>query len=126
MEEDRLTSVIIASALKVHKALGPGLLETAYRGGLAHDLKLQRLHVEIEKTLLLVYEGIRTAKAYRLDLIVEGKVIVEVKATKAIAPINLSQMQTYLRLSGARVGLIINFNVRWLKDGIRRVVSPKR
>ena len=96
MEEDRLTSVIIASAIKVHKALGPGLLESAYRNGLAHDLRLNKLKVEVEKTLPLIYDGIRTNKAYRLDLLVENKVVVEVKAAKAILPIDLSQMQTYL------------------------------
>jgi GxxExxY protein len=123
MEVDRLTSVIIASALKVHKALGPGLLETAYRHGLAHDLKLKKLRVEVEKTLPLVYDGIRTKKGYRLDLLIENKVVVEVKAAKAILPIDFSQMQTYLTLSGAQVGLIINFNVRFLKDGLKRVIS---
>jgi GxxExxY protein len=106
----------------VHRALGPGLLESAYRNGLAHDLKLKKLDVETEKTLPLVYDGIRTNKGYRLDLLVENKVVVEVKAAKAILPIDLSQMQTYLTLTGLRIGLIINFNVRWLKEGIKRVI----
>ncbi|MGQ0562710.1 MAG: GxxExxY protein [Gemmatimonadota bacterium] len=126
MEEDRLTSIIIASAIKVHKALGPGLLESAYRNGLGHDLKLQKLRVEMEKTLPLVYDGIRTRKGYRLDLLVENKIVVEVKAAKAILPIDLAQMQTYLTLTESPVGLIINFNVRWLKDGIKRVINPRR
>jgi GxxExxY protein len=123
MEEDRLTSSIIASALKVHKALGPGLLESSYRNGLAHDLQLKKLNVEMEKTLPLIYDGIRTRKGYRLDLFVEKKIVVEVKAAKAIFPIDFSQMQTYLTLTGAPIGLIINFNVRWLKDGLKRVIS---
>lgn len=125
MNEDRLTNIIIGSAIKVHRALGPGLLESAYRNGLAHDLSLMKLKVEAEKTLPLVYAGIRTSKGYRLDLLVEGTVVVEVKAARAILPIDLAQMQTYLTLTNAPVGLIINFNVRWLKDG-KRVINPKR
>jgi GxxExxY protein len=126
MEEDGLTSRIIASALRVHKALGPGLLESAYLNSFSHDLKLNNLKIEIEKTLPLVYDGIRTKKGYRLDLLVENKVIVEVKAAKAILPIDVSQMQTYLTLTSLNLGLIINFNVRWLKDGIKRVINPRR
>ena len=126
MEEDRLTGSIIASAIKVHKALGPGLLESSYLNSLAHDLTLQNLHVEAEKTLPLIYDGIRTNKGYRLDLFIERKVVVEVKAAKAILPIDVSQMQTYLTLTGCAVGLIINFHVRWLKDGIKRVINPRR
>src|SRR5688572_6166909 len=122
MKEDWLTNIIIASGIKVHKALGPGLLESAYRNALAHDLKLKKLRVEAEKTLPLVYDGIRTNKGYRLDLFVEKKVVVEVKAAKAILPIDLSQMQTYLTLTESKIGLIINFNVRWLKEGIKRVI----
>jgi GxxExxY protein len=126
MEEDSLTSVIIACALKVHKALGPGLLESAYRNASCHEFRLNGLSVEMEKALPLIYGGIRTKKAYRLDLLVENRIVVEIKAEKAIHPIDLVQMQTYLKLTGCDVGLIINFNVRFLKDGIKRVVSPSR
>ena len=126
MEEDRITADIIASAFRVHNALGPGLLESAYRNGLAHDLTLKKRYVEIEKTLPLIYDGVRTKKGYRIDLLVERKVVVEVKAAKAIQPIDISQMQTYLTLTESAVGLIINFNVRWLKDGIKRVINPRR
>jgi GxxExxY protein len=128
MEVDRLTGDIIASALKVHRALGPGLLESAYRNGLAHDLSLKKLFVEVEKTLPLVYDGVRTKKGYRLDLLVERQVVVEVKAAKAILPIDFAQMQTYLTLTEAPVGLIINFNVRWLKDSLKRIIwrPPRR
>ena len=122
MEEDRITSIVIASAIKVHRALGPGLLESAYRNGLAHDLRLKKFRIKVEKTLPLIYEGIRTNKGYRLDIFVEKKVVVEVKAAKAILPIDLSQMQTYLTLTETQVGLVINFNVRWLKEGIKRVI----
>jgi GxxExxY protein len=122
MEEDRITAIVIASAIKVHRALGPGLLESAYRNGLAHDLRLQKLRIEVEKTLPLIYDGIRTNKGYRLDLFVEKKVVVEVKAAKAILPIDISQMQTYLTLTESKIGLIINFNVRWLKEGIKRII----
>ena len=126
MEEDRITAQIIASAIRVHNGLGPGLLESAYRNGLAHDLKLNALYVEMEKTLPLVYDGVRTKKGYRIDLFVEGRVVVEVKAAKAIIPIDISQMQTYLTLTESAVGLIINFNVQWLKNGIKRVINPRR
>ncbi|HEY0673440.1 MAG TPA: GxxExxY protein [Longimicrobiales bacterium] len=126
MEEDWLTASIIGSAIRVHNALGPGLLESAYRNGLAHDLRLKNLHVEVEKTFPLVYDGIRTNKGYRLDLFIENRIVVDVKAAKAILPIDLSQMQTYLTLTRSALGLIINFNVRWLKDGIRRVINPNR
>lgn len=126
MEEDGLTSCIIASALKVHKALGPGCYESAYKNGLYHDLKLNHIKVEIEKALPLVYDGIITKKEYRVDLLMDKKVVVEVKAERKIQPIDFSQMQTYLTLTGCRVGLIINFNVRWLKDGIKRVINPRR
>ena|SRR5688572_20042352 len=126
MKEDWLTNIIIASGIKVHKALGPGLLESAYRHALAHDLRLKKVYVEAEKTLPLIYDGIRTNKGYRLDLLVEKKVVVEVKAAKAILPIDMSQMQTYLTLAESPVGLIINFNVQYLKNGIKRVINPKR
>ena len=126
MEEDRLTGIIIASAIIVHKALGPGLLESAYRSALAHDLKSKGMRLEVEKTLPLVYGGIRTKKGYRLDLFVDNRIVVEAKAAKGIQPIDVSQMQTYLTLTEAPVGLIINFNVRWLKDGLKRVINPRR
>ena len=125
MEEDRITEIIIACAIKVHKALGPGLLESAYRNALFHELSRWGLSVEIEKALPLVYGGIRTNKGYRLDLLVENAVVVEVKAAKAILPIDLSQMQTYLKLTDCNVGLILNFNVKWLKEGIKRVIHAR-
>ena len=120
MEEDRITAIVIASAIKVHRALGPGLLESAYRNGLTHDLRLQKLRIEVEKTLPLVYDGVRTNKGYRLDIFVEKKVVVEVKAAKAILPIDISQMQTYLTLTESKIGLIINFNVRCLNKRVIR------
>lgn len=126
MEDDSLTSIVIACALKVHKALGPGLLESAYRNALCHELRLNHLVVEMEKAQPLTYDGIRTKKGYRIDLLVENQIVVEVKAAKAIHPIDISQMQTYLKLTNCNVGLIINFNVRWLTDGLKRVVSPSR
>ena len=125
MEEDRITSIIIASAIKIHRALGPGLLESAYRNSMHHELKLRGLDVEMEKHLPLVYDGVRTNKGYKIDLLVENRVVVEVKAEKAIHPIVMSQVQTYLKLTGYKVGLIINFNVRWVKEGIKRVINAR-
>lgn len=126
MEEDKLTYIILGCAFKVHKALGPGLLESGYRNAFVHELKRNKLFVEVEKPLPLIYDGIRTKKGYKIDVLVEEKVLVELKAERAIHQINISQVQTYLTLSGCPVGLIINFNVRWLKDGIKRVINPYR
>ena len=126
MDEDTITSQIIECAIKVHKALGPGLLESAYRNALFHELQLRGLRVEMEKSIPLIYAGIRTKKGFKIDLLVEGRIIVEVKAARAIHPINLSQVQTYLMLTGCKFGLIINFNVRFLKDGLKRVINPRR
>ena len=101
-------------------------MESAYRNSLCHELKREKHHVEMEKYLPLVYAGVRTKKAYRIDLLIENRVVVEVKALTAITPVMFAQMQTYLTLSNCNVGLILNFNVRYLKDGIKRIINPSR
>lgn len=126
MKEDWLTSEIIASAFVLHSSLGPGCFESAYKNGLYHDLRRKHIRVEFEKSFPLVYNGHVTKKGYRVDLLVERKVVVEIKAAKSIAPVDFAQIQTYLTLTGCKVGLILNFNVKYLKDGIKRVVSQKR
>lgn len=126
MGADYLTSIILSGAIKVHRALGPGLLETAYRNCLCHELRRSHLFVEMEKSLPLIYDGVRTKHGYRVDLLVENQIVVEVKAAKAIHAIDMSQMQTYLTLTGCKIGLILNFNVRWLKNGIKRVIRSGR
>jgi len=117
-----VTGAIIGSAIDVHRALGPGLLESAYRICLFHELRLRGLGVLKEVPLPLKYKGIQLESGYRLDLIVEGRVIVEVKAVERVHPVAYAQVLTYLRLTGIRLGLLINFNTQSLRTGIRRIV----
>jgi GxxExxY protein len=123
MHENELSEIIIGSAIKVHKALGPGLLESAYEECLNYELKKSGLKVDKQKALPLVYEEIKLDCGYRIDLIVENKVIIEVKSVEALNDIFLAQVLTYLKLSNCKLGLLINFNVLRLKDGIKRVVN---
>jgi GxxExxY protein len=118
-----ITEAIIGGAIQVHRVLGPGLLESAYEACLAFELKKRGLRIEQEKPLPLVYDQVKLDCGYRMDLVVEGAVAVEVKSVDAVAPIHEAQVISYLKLSGCKVGLLINFNVLQLKDGIRRFVS---
>ena len=120
---NRITERIIGAAIEVHRDLGPGLLESAYESCLAFELVERGLKVEQQKPLPVVYREVKLDCGYRLDLLVEEAVIVEVKAVDRLAPIHKAQLLAYLRLSGCKVGLLINFNVKVLKDGIRRVVN---
>jgi GxxExxY protein len=117
-----LTKAIIGAAIEVHRALGPGLLESAYEACLAHELTLSGIAFERQKPLPVFYRGLEVDCAYRLDLVVEGIVIVEAKSVDQLHAIHQAQLLTYLRLSGLRIGLLINFNVPFLKNGIRRLV----
>ncbi len=123
MNENELSSAIIGCALKVHNALGPGLLESAYEACLLYELTRSNLKVEQQKGLPLVYRDVNLECGYRVDLLVEHKVIVELKAVESISPLHSAQVLTYLKLSHCKLGLIINFNVLLLKDGIRRIVN---
>jgi len=118
-----ITENIIGAAIDVHRALGPGLLESAYETCLAFELRQRAMKVEQQRPLPVIYRDVRLDCGYRLDLLVEDAVIVEVKAVDHLAPIHEAQLLSYLRLSGCRVGLLVNFNVRVLKDGLRRVVN---
>jgi GxxExxY protein len=120
-EIDPLTSNIIGAAIEVHRALGPGLLESAYEACLIHELCLRRLKVEHQKPLPIFYKDVVLDCGYRLDLVVENTVIVEVKSVSYIAPIHEAQLLSYLKMSDCDVGLLINFNVRMLKEGLRRM-----
>lgn len=120
--EQELTGEIIGAAIEVHRELGPGLLESSYEICLARELELRRISFEFEKPLPLEYKGVRLDCGYRLDLLVSGAVIVEVKSVAALALIHDAQLLTYLKLTGVKVGLLINFNVVVLKDGLRRLV----
>ena len=118
-----ITESIIGAAIQVHRALGPGLLESAYEACLAFEIGKRGLRVEPQKPLPLVYEGVKLECGYRIDLLVEGSVIVEIKPVDRLAPIHEAQILSYLKLSGCKIGLLINFNVTMLKDGIRRFVN---
>jgi GxxExxY protein len=120
---DRITESIISAAVEVHRALGPGLLESAYEACLAFELADRGLAVEQQKALPVVYRDVHLECGYRLDLLVEQSVIVEIKSVETLMPIHEAQLLSYLKLSGCPVGLLINFNVRQLKDGIRRLVN---
>ncbi len=118
----QITEAIIGAAIEVHRILGPGLLESAYQRCLARELSLRHVKFESEVSIPVEYKGIRLETGYRIDLLVEDVVIVEVKAIAAIEPVHEAQLLTYLRLSGKKVGLLLNFNVPVLKDGILRRV----
>jgi len=125
-EKDRLDSItrrIIGAAIEVHRRLGPGLLESAYETCLAFELRQMSLKVEAQKPLPVIYREVKVDCGYRLDLVVEDSVVVEVKAVDQLAPIHDAQLLSYLRLSGMRVGLLINFHVRVLKNGLKRIVD---
>ncbi len=118
-----ITREIIGGAIDVHRALGPGLLESAYEACLAFELAERGLKVEQQKPLPVTYKEVRLDCGYRLDLLVEDAVIVELKAVSELAPIHKAQLLSYLKLSGCKVGLLINFNVKVLREGIRRLVN---
>lgn len=117
-----LTDSIIASSIEVHRTLGPGLLESAYEECLCHELYLQQISFKRQKPLPLEYKGVKLDCGYRMDIVVDNSVIVEVKCVDRIAPVHEAQTLTYLKLSGIRVGLIINFYTDVLRRGIKRLV----
>ena len=123
MNVNRVTDQVIGAAIAVHGFLGPGLLESTYEACLAHELVQRHLHVERQKALPIIYKGVQIDCGYRLDLLVEDQVIVELKAVRNLEPIHEAQVLSYLRLSGCHVGLLINFHVRRLSHGVRRLVS---
>lgn len=122
MERNEISGAVVDAAMKVHSALGPGLLESAYAICLKHELMKRSLKVASEVPLPVVYDGVRLEAGYRLDLVVEDTVVVEIKAVEALAPIHSAQIISYLKLSGKPVGLLINFHSLHLKDGIKRFV----
>jgi GxxExxY protein len=123
MSEDEISKIVLESALKVHKALGPGLLESAYEECLFYELKKQSLKVEKQKALPLIYEEVKMDVGYRIDIIIEDKFIVEVKSVEALNEVHLAQILTYLKLTECKLGMLINFNVKQLKNGVRRVIN---
>lgn len=123
MSENELSRIVFDCALKVHQTLGPGLLESAYEECLFFELKKLGLAIEKQKPLPLIYEEIKLEIGYRLDIIVENKLILEIKSVDALNEIHFAQLLTYLKLTKCKLGLLINFNVVLIKNGIRRVVN---
>jgi GxxExxY protein len=123
MHENEISRIIVDRAFKIHNTLGPGLLESVYRCALAFELQKQGFRVAVERPIPAVYEDIHLDLGFRADVVVDNKVIVETKSIEALAPIHGKVLLTYLRLADVRLGLLINFNVELIKDGIRRVVN---
>ena len=123
MTENEISKEIVDAALKVHRQLGPGLLESAYEECLSYELIQRNLLVERQKALPLIYEEVKLEAGYRVDLLVERKVIIEIKSVETLNDVHLAQILTYLKLSDCKLGLLINFNVALIKQGIRRVVN---
>jgi GxxExxY protein len=123
LEINDISGQVINGAMKVHSTLGPGLLESAYEACLARELQIRGLEVLVQIPLPVMYEGIRVDLGYRIDLLVQGAVVLELKAITKLLPVHEAQLLSYLRLSGHRVGLLINFHVLHLKDGIKRLVN---
>ena len=121
MKENAIATEIIGAAIEVHKTLGPGLLESAYQASLARELSLRNIRFEREKELPLEYKGVKLDCGYRLDFIVAGLVIVELKSVEKILPIHQAQVLTYLKLLDLKLGLILNFNVEYLRYGVKRI-----
>ena len=123
MQINNITGAIVDAAIRIHKTLGPGLLESVYQKLLAHELRKRGLSVQAEVAVPVVWDGVEIELGYRADLIVEGCVIVELKSVERVQPVHKKQVLTYLKISGMKVGLLINFGQELLKDGIHRVVS---
>lgn len=122
MEIEQVATEIVDSAVKVHRALGPGLLESAYQICLAHELRQRRLRVETELCQPIEYDGLKIEAGYRIDMLVNGLVVVENKCVETLEPIHTAQLLTYLKLRKCQVGFLLNWKVKLMKDGIRRLV----
>ena len=120
-ESSSLTGKIIGAAIEIHRALRPGLLESAYEACLIYELRLRKLKVEPQKSMPVFYKDVMLDCGYRADIVVEEQVIIEIKSVSSLAPIHAAQLLSYLKLSNCKIGLLINFNVKVLKEGIRRI-----
>ena len=123
MTENEISTIIIGLAIEIHKSLGPGLLENAYKECLFYKIRQRGLIVEKEKAMPLIFEGVKLDCGYRVDLLVENKFIIEIKSVESLTTIHLAQTLTYLKLGKYKLGLLINFNEVLLKNGIRRVIN---
>ena len=122
MDENTISRHIVDAAIEIHRNLGPGLLESAYQQCLAYELATRGISFEMEKPIPVVYKGVKLDCGFRLDLLVAGLVVVEVKSVDELAPIHEAQTLTYLRLTGCKLGILLNFNVPLMRDGIKRIV----
>lgn len=125
MNENEIAKIIVEKALKVHRLLGPGLLETVYQGALIYELNKSGLQVEAEKDIPVNYEGILFDRGFRADILVNQKVIVEIKSVKKLEDIHFKQLLTYLKLTNLKLGLLINFNETLLKNGLKRIINGR-
>ena len=125
MEFEEITGQVITAALKVHSAIGPGVLESVYKTCLQHELLKTGLRVQAEVALPVVYDGLRMDSGFRIDLLVENLLIVELKCVETILPIHKAQLLTYLRLANKPIGLLLNFNVVHMRDGLKRILNNK-
>ena len=123
MTENEISNIIIGLAIEVHKSLGPGLLESAYKECLFYKIMQSGFRVEKEKPMPLIFEEVRLDCGYRIDILVENKVVIEIKSVETLNDVHLAQTLTYMKLGNFKLGLLMNFNVLLLKDGIRRVVN---
>ena len=123
MDENGLSRIIIGMAIELHKNIGPGLLESAYENALAFELRQKGLDVKQQQSVPFIYKDVRQDIGYRIDMLINNKVIVEVKSTEKLAPVHFAQVLTYLKLSGYKLGLLINFNAALLKGNIHRIVN---
>jgi GxxExxY protein len=122
-EVNPLSKEVVDAAVRVHTQLGPGLLESAYEGCLAQELRLRGLHVQTQLAVPVFYEGVKIDVGYRIDLMVEDLIVIEVKSVETLLPVHEAQVITYLKLSGKRLGFLMNFNVRLMKVGLRRFAN---
>ncbi len=123
MTENELSKIVFESGLKVHRALGPGLLESAYEECLFYEINKVGVNIEKQKGLPLIYNDVKLDIGYRVDFILENKLIVEIKAVESLADIHIAQLLTYLKLANCKLGLLINFNTTLFKDGVKRIIN---
>lgn len=123
MTENEISKIVFDCAIKIHRSLGPGLLESAYEACMFHELKKTGILVEKQKPLPLIYEDVKLEVGYRVDLIIENKVILEIKSVDALNDVHIAQVLTYLKLSDCKLGMLLNFNVALIKNGIKRTAN---
>jgi GxxExxY protein len=125
MNENEISKIVVDKTLKIHKILGPGLLESVYHGVLVYELRKSKLDIESEKDIPVKYEDVHFNKGFRADIIVNQKLMIEIKSVKRLEDVHFKQLLTYLKLTGLKLGLLINFNEVLLKNGLKRIINGK-